>query len=247
MSSLFDSTAWDQYAESYDALNELRPYSDMLERVSDALSPSKYPLLDAGCGTGNLLAKLVRTHCGDIAGLDSSDAMLVRARAKCPSANILKGDLGQALPFADGTFSYVTCVNALYAVPDPRSTLLELRRILRPGGTLVVVTPKLGYDNGLILKAHCESSKPDSYWRDVHADPERERALLKEAISDRAFAERLLLVARYNRAIARERSFHFFSPDGIVSLFDASDFAIRRMELTYADQNHFLLATKGPG
>lgn len=48
---------------------------------------------------------------------------------------------GRALPFADGNFDHVLCVEVLEHVPDPVSFLLDLKRVLRSGGSLVLTVP----------------------------------------------------------------------------------------------------------
>ena len=96
-------------------------------------------VLDVGCGNGAYLAELARrAHRGLVCGCDMSIGMLVT-----PHANG-SGPLGvadaQYLPFADHTFDAVLAMHMLYHVPDRALAIRELRRVLRPGGVLLVVT-----------------------------------------------------------------------------------------------------------
>ncbi|MDR3571493.1 MAG: class I SAM-dependent methyltransferase [Candidatus Pacebacteria bacterium] len=234
---------WDEYATHYDALNRLRPYVGMLDDVHAALTDATAALLDVGCGTGNLIARISSTGAG-ITGIDYSPAMIGRAREKCPEANFLIGDSVAALPFADESFTSLVCCNVLYALSDPAKALTEFFRVLKPNGSLVLVTPKRGFENGLILKAHSGSQKPGSYWKNIHASEERERMLITEAVDDTELASRLLQLARINRTIAREPSFHFFTRNELLPLVSETGFKRIHMRSTYARQNHLLIATR---
>jgi ubiquinone/menaquinone biosynthesis C-methylase UbiE len=243
-SVVFTKSDWDRYAKWYDDLNMLRPYARMLADVTKHLRTSPLPIMDAGCGTGNLIRALPQRNRRDVVGVDGSKAMLARAKAKNTDTTFIHADLNARLPFEDMSFGTVVCVNALYAFLDPSKSLGEFRRILRKKGRLIVVTPKLGYENGLILKAHCRSQKPDSYWQDAHGNETRERRLLHEAVKDEALAKRFLWIASVNRVIACERSFRFFTAEELANLASDNGFADARMKETYAHQNLLLVASR---
>jgi len=188
--------------------------------------------------------RLPQSNSRRIVGTDASFAMLNAARSKCIGVEFVHADLNVPLPFADHVFQTVVCVNALYALAEPAKTLKEFSRIICPHGLLIVVTPKLGYENGLILKSHCRSEKDDAYWIHMHASPERERQLVREAMNDEILAERFLQVAKINRAIVRERSFHFFTKGQLSRLVSESGFTDIRIERTYAKQNLLLTAKR---
>lgn len=247
MSGTFSHIDWDRYADSYDALTELSPYTRMLDDILHCVeSFEKAPLLDAGCGTGNLIHALVKRQVeGRITGIDSSPAMLDRARAKCgTSADIREADLNAPLPFSDASFGTITCINALYAVNRPQDTLRELYRVLAQHGALIIATPKNGYENGLILKAHCGSKRPDEYWLDAHRTREREEKLLREAIDDEALLQRMLFVAEANRHIAQNVRFHFFTKEYLYQIVEDAGFTITGYRETYTQQTHLVIATK---
>jgi ubiquinone/menaquinone biosynthesis C-methylase UbiE len=89
--------------------------------------------LDVGCGTGRNLP-LVDARVRVI-GLDPAHASLLAARRRAPGVPLVRGD-AQALPFRDGAFDTVLSGLAFCSVPDPARGLAEVRRVLKPGGTL---------------------------------------------------------------------------------------------------------------
>ncbi|HEU5110336.1 MAG TPA: class I SAM-dependent methyltransferase, partial [Micromonosporaceae bacterium] len=92
--------------------------------------------LDAACGTGRHAARLAAAG-HRVVGVDSSPAMLERARARVPGGEFRRGDLS-SLPLPDGGVDLVVCALALTHVPDLRRPFAEFARVLRPGGHLVV-------------------------------------------------------------------------------------------------------------
>ena len=97
-------------------------------------------ILDLACGDGWLLALLARTHPGaTLAGVDMSPAELAAAAARLKGRASLHECRAQQLPFADAAFDAVTCHMALMLMDDAAGVLVELRRVLRAGGTLAAV------------------------------------------------------------------------------------------------------------
>lgn len=99
-------------------------------------------ILDVGSGAGQILGHLVKAVSADthLTAFDLSQQMLRRARSRVRSERpvYVAGDLMQ-LPFADGTFDCVTCGWVLEHLPDPEPGLQEVERVLKPGGSALVL------------------------------------------------------------------------------------------------------------
>lgn len=100
--------------------------------------PAGARILDAGCGSGRTLVELA-DYGGEVCGIElSSDAAeLARARGL---GDVQVGRL-EELPWEDGAFDLITCLDVIEHVPDDVTALVELRRVARPGGWLLVTVP----------------------------------------------------------------------------------------------------------
>lgn len=133
-------TMFDRIAPVYDAMN--RVMTAGLDRrwrretVAAVVRPGDR-VLDACCGTGDLAVAAARTGA-KVTGLDFSERMLERARAKEPSIEWICGDLLE-LPFEDASFDSATIGFGIRNVEDVAAGLRELRRVLRQGGRLGVL------------------------------------------------------------------------------------------------------------
>jgi demethylmenaquinone methyltransferase / 2-methoxy-6-polyprenyl-1,4-benzoquinol methylase len=94
-------------------------------------------VLDAACGTGDL-ALLASKAGATVTGLDFSERMLERARRKAPQSDWVRGDM-LALPFDDAGFDAATVGFGIRNVADLPAAIVELRRVLRPGGRLGIL------------------------------------------------------------------------------------------------------------
>lgn len=258
MSTIWNTgISWDYYAKCYDSLNFLLPYQELQRSVSQRiLSFGGTRVLDAACGTGNLEEMLRKEEARrgptilEIQAIDSSREMLARAHEKhSRDRGIIFQccDLNKVLPFGDKVFHQIASINTLYAVQTPERTVAEFYRVLQDDGIINIVTPKAGYENGLILREHCRSTKPASYWSDAHQSREREEMLLREAINDQEVLRDMLTVARINRMISVNKSFHFFTEANLVLLLQRCGFTILHTSYTYAEQGLFVTAQKRRG
>jgi demethylmenaquinone methyltransferase / 2-methoxy-6-polyprenyl-1,4-benzoquinol methylase len=94
--------------------------------------------VDVACGTGALTRELqALAPEAVVVGMDFSQGMLVRAQPTGPRLRLAAGD-AVALPLADASTDVVTIAFGLRNLPEPGQGLLEFRRVLRPGGRLVV-------------------------------------------------------------------------------------------------------------
>lgn len=108
-----------------------------------ALLPHAERLLDVGCGDG-ALCLLVGERARRRIGVDGALAALEKAEALGVSVQCANLD-GAHLPYRDGAFDAVACLDVLEHVLDPRHLLREMARLLRRGGVLVLTTPNIRY------------------------------------------------------------------------------------------------------
>jgi ubiquinone/menaquinone biosynthesis C-methylase UbiE len=98
-------------------------------------------VLDLGCGPGDGTARIAAAGATAY-GLDYSQGMLDKAREEPGAAGrLIRGDAGR-LPFHDAAFDKIICTNSFHHYPDHEGALRELRRVLKPGGLLVLVDPR---------------------------------------------------------------------------------------------------------
>lgn len=133
-------TMFDRIAPVYDVMNRVmtmgldRRWREITART--VVQPGSR-VLDACCGTGDL-AVVCEREGGVVTGLDFSGEMLARARPKSESIEWIEGDM-LALPFEGASFDVVTVGFGVRNVADLRAGLLELRRVLRPGGRMAIL------------------------------------------------------------------------------------------------------------
>src|SRR5271169_2224910 len=132
---------YDSFAEGYSAETEANLINGYYARpaiLALAGDVAGRRILDAGCGSGPLFAAL-RDRGAVVTGIDSSTGMLELARQRLgDDADLQVADLGSPLPFPDGAFDDVIASLVLHYLEDWGPTLAELRRVLTPGGRLIV-------------------------------------------------------------------------------------------------------------
>jgi SAM-dependent methyltransferase len=123
-----------------------------------------FTILDVGCGGGRTVGKLAALAPeGRVHGIDYSAESVAASRRENANA-IAAGrvEIEQAsvsrLPFPDDTFDLVTAVETQYYWPAPADDMREIRRVLKPGGRLVVIMEtykggRFGAVKGLVMKA----------------------------------------------------------------------------------------------
>ncbi|GIH78685.1 class I SAM-dependent methyltransferase [Planobispora longispora] len=154
---------YDRLAEGYAAENEnnlLNAYYErpaMLELAGDVTGRR---ILDAGCGAGPLFAAL-RDRGAVVTGVDASAGMLELARRRLGAdADLRVADLADPLPFPDGAFDDVVASLVLHYLEDWGPTLTEFRRVLRPGGRLLV---SVDHPFVITLMRHMAGEKPSYF------------------------------------------------------------------------------------
>jgi len=99
--------------------------------------PAHARVLDAGCGSGRTLEELA--PYGEVSGIELSPDAAAVARSR-GQFDVRLGRL-EELPWDDGIFDLITCLDVIEHTPDERVALSELRRVCKPGGWLLVTVP----------------------------------------------------------------------------------------------------------
>jgi demethylmenaquinone methyltransferase/2-methoxy-6-polyprenyl-1,4-benzoquinol methylase len=135
-----------QIAPSYDLLNHvLSLQMDRLwrARVARILKPilrrADAVALDLCCGTGDLTLSLARTGSTRMIGADFAHTMLVQANAKSGARISFAEADALSLPFADESFDLLTAAFGFRNLANYEDGLREMRRVLKPGGTLAIL------------------------------------------------------------------------------------------------------------
>jgi SAM-dependent methyltransferase len=138
--ALLPLTLQNSYRARYRAMRpDWRSSGDQLEAlVRSRLTPNSR-VLDLGCGRGGVV-ELFWREVKVAAGLDPDTSSLAGHRA--PGMPVIRG-VGESLPFVNESFDLIVCLWVLEHLQDPLATLREVRRVLRPGGHLIFVTPNL--------------------------------------------------------------------------------------------------------
>ena len=139
---------YDLYAHRYDRIKQFDESADLAlisQPLLERIAPDTGPLiLDVATGTARLPLIMARNtrFDGHVIGVDASRRMRDRAHEKiCANRfesfiTLMKQDADK-LPFADGCFDVITCIEALEFMPQPHAALTEMIRVLRPGGLLL--------------------------------------------------------------------------------------------------------------
>lgn len=143
MSNDYDrQLAHDRLAGTFDQL--MNPYDIerrleiLIDEFLQDVDLEGQTVLDAGCGTGRGTQRLAERGARVVA-FDLGIHLLEVARRRCACEPIC-GSV-TSLPFGDGTFSVVFSSEVIEHTPDPRAAVLEMVRVLKPGGRLVLSTP----------------------------------------------------------------------------------------------------------
>lgn len=96
-------------------------------------------ILDIGCGTGEVLARLLSKNPQlKASGLDLSTEMLKLAKDKLGNGVELKQGDSEKLPWEKASFNMVICTDSFHHYPNPQRVLAEIYRVLKRGGTLII-------------------------------------------------------------------------------------------------------------
>ena len=168
----------------------------------DALKGKK--ILDAGAGTGQISYAYL-TLGADVTGIDISPAMLEIAKKRCeefPDYTALVGDLTK-LPFEDNSFDFITSRWVMEFIPDWPKAIRELKRVLKPGGTLLLIqthnmlrtTPRTMFEQ-IARKRGAPVGFPGATHRLLWAYLHSQGAVVEDYMPEELFWEREMPVER---------------------------------------------------
>jgi ubiquinone/menaquinone biosynthesis C-methylase UbiE len=154
----------------------------LIKRIREAAGDRPIKMLDVGCGTG-VFASKVRASLPqvEVCGVDLVSDMLTKGqtRWRLHQGHVLpvQGD-SERLPFASGSFDIVTCANSFHHYPRQDRAVAEMRRVLRPGGRLMIIDGYRDAPWGWFIYDVCVAAVEG----DVHhASAKRFRELMSQA------------------------------------------------------------------
>ena len=119
--------------------------SEFVETISRQVTDRCPRILDVGCGTGANL--LMLSKYGEAEGVDISEDALAFCRER--GLDKVRLGAGEKLPYDDGTFDLVTAFDVVEHMDDDLAGLREMRRVLRPGGRVLLFVPTFMFLWGL--------------------------------------------------------------------------------------------------
>jgi SAM-dependent methyltransferase len=228
---------WNLYAACYDLVAGLASYQDMLDEVVAALDLRPgMRVLDAGCGTGALEARLVARHPDvEVVAVDASPAMLARARQRpwSVSPRFVAADIDDFLAKEERPFDRVVSVNLIWALNDPRRTIEHMAACLAQGGRMVHTTPRWRFRFDLLVVGHL---------RRTHGVRALLRALCLLPLLAAAGLLNLALVLRVLSRTWRDRS--RWQAEGLARLFAQPSLGPVAIRPTYAGQGFLVMCDK---
>ncbi len=108
---------------------------EFVQRLLDSLPRGR--VLDVPAGRG-AMARWLHDHGFEVTACDLYPDIF-----EAPGVEIRRGDLNQELPYADGAFEYVVCVEGLEHLQNPHQAVREFARVLRPDGSVIASVPNI--------------------------------------------------------------------------------------------------------
>ncbi len=135
MPSCYDTMIWTREAERWNRL--------LLDQLGTEIGSLE--IVDVGCATGRLLEAMGRAGATRLSGIDLAPRILDVAAERLARAGIAArlcvADAEDRLPWDDGSFDLVTMTAVFHHFFRPGDALVEIRRVLRPGGRLLLLDP----------------------------------------------------------------------------------------------------------
>jgi ubiquinone/menaquinone biosynthesis C-methylase UbiE len=141
------SVKYDPLASVYDRRYDENDYSGIQQSLFEFLGEKSNSALEVGCGTGHWITLLEQSNF-KIVGLEPSRKMLEIAGHKSPKSILVQGR-AEALPYCEGSFDRIFCINSFHHFHDPNQFMVEAHRVLKKDGgvTIVGLDPHTGLDH----------------------------------------------------------------------------------------------------
>jgi demethylmenaquinone methyltransferase/2-methoxy-6-polyprenyl-1,4-benzoquinol methylase len=143
-------------AGRYDLLNHLLSFNidrgwrnALLREIQAELAGRNAIVLDLCCGTGDVLADMIRKGNARVVGVDFCHPMLLRARRKLPTPALVEADALQ-MPVPSGTFDAIAIAFGFRNLANYRNGLAELFRVLKPGGRVAIL--EFSHPNNVLVR-----------------------------------------------------------------------------------------------
>jgi len=201
----------------------------LIRRIQAVAGNRPFRVLDVGCGTGLFAARIKSAlPRAEIWGVDLVSDMLARGKPRwryhAGQVFPIQGD-SERLPFASGSFDFVTCANSFHHYPRQDRAVLEMQRVLRPGGRLMIIDGYRDAPWGWFIYDVCVAFREG----DVHhASSKRFRELMTraglQAVAQKVYrgpAPFLLSEGIVPESIPSIPAPHFRVREGVADIIDA--------------------------
>ena len=154
----------------------------IIARIRAGFDGKPLKILDVGCGTGVFAARIREAlPQAKVWGMDLVAAMLAKGRSRWQAHRgkivPVQGD-SERLPFCEGAFDVVTCANSFHHYPHQERAVAEMRRVLKPGGRLILVDGSRDDPWGWFIFDVCVAAVEGDV---LHASDRRVRSLFARA------------------------------------------------------------------
>ncbi|OOM16076.1 class I SAM-dependent methyltransferase [Clostridium saccharobutylicum] len=155
---------YNKQAEFYDEHGDGKFVAPMYgEIINRILVEKPKKLLDVGCGTGNVLMKLRTNEEIQLYGLDISEKMIETAKKRLGNKVELKIGDSENMTWEDNFFDVIVCNASFHHYPNPEKVLLEMKRMLKNDGTLIIGDPTAPIIFRPIINIYCKVSNNGDY------------------------------------------------------------------------------------
>lgn len=235
------SILWTSYAWFFERFTRLLPYQELLDEVIAKIAPQPNQLiLDAGCGPGALEFQLLKTcPTAKVWAVDFSRAMLAIAQKRTiwpRDWEFIYADLNQFLDETSLKFDRITCVNVLWTLPDPKTTLKQLASRLSPHGKLILAIPIKRFRADRIFCCHIAKQ----------TGLKRLRAIMSLAWLIPGILLNVLLVLQSMLKGVNKRDRYRFYSEHFQDLYEPAGLFCEYEGLSYANQDRLLVFSRRP-